>query len=207
MLLREGDTVHIAFPGSPTFDTTELIRVDGKIMMPLIGEVVAAGKTPLELQDDLAKAYEPQLTTKQVVVTVQSSSFPVYVTGAVVQPGKVTADHPISALEAIMLAGGFDDSKANLKAVVVIRQSKDGSATFYSELGKGHAGRPGKAVLPEAFRHRAGAGKIHLVLGRVTWAGADPARECDCQELDCGSSQLKDVNYLGNDPAMRLPAC
>ena len=135
ILLREGDTVHIAFPSSPSFDTTEQIRMDGKIMMPLIGEVVAAGKTPLDFQDELIKLYEPQLTTKQVVVTLLTSSFQVYVTGAVLRPGQVMVNHPISALDAIMEAGGFDP-KANLKAVVVIRQDKNGSTTFTLNLKK-----------------------------------------------------------------------
>jgi protein involved in polysaccharide export with SLBB domain len=64
----------------------------------------------------------PQLSSKEVTVEVQSSSIPVYVTGAVLRPGKITSDHPITALEAIMEAGGFDYTKANLKAVVIIRQ-------------------------------------------------------------------------------------
>ena len=135
ILLREGDTVHIAFPSSPSFDTTEQIRMDGKIMMPLIGEVAAAGKTPLEFQDELIKLYEPQLSTKQVVVTLLSSSFQVYVTGAVLRPGQVMANHPISALDAIMEAGGFDP-RANQKAVVVIRQDKNGSITYTLDLNK-----------------------------------------------------------------------
>jgi polysaccharide export outer membrane protein len=136
MLLREGDVVHIAFPSSANLDTTEQIRVDGKLMMPLIGEVAAAGLTPMDFQNELIKLYGPQLNTKQIVVTVQSASFPVYVTGAVLRPGQVMTDHPISALEAIMEAGGFDYTKANLKAVVVIRQGKDGSTTYTLNLKK-----------------------------------------------------------------------
>jgi len=45
----------------------------------------------------------------------------VYVTGAVLHPGKITSNHPLTALEAIMEAGGFDYQKANLKAVRVVR--------------------------------------------------------------------------------------
>ena len=136
MILREGDVVHVAFPSSASLDTTQQIRTDGKIVMPLIGEIKAAGKTPVELQNDLIKLYEPQLSTKQIVVTVQSSAFPVFVIGAVLRPGKVMADHPMSALEAIMEAGGFDAAKANLKAVVVIRADKNGSTTFTLNLKK-----------------------------------------------------------------------
>jgi len=55
-------------------------------------------------------------------VEVASSSFPVYVTGMVMQPGKILSDHPITALEAIMEAGGFDYAKADLKDVTVIRR-------------------------------------------------------------------------------------
>ena len=66
--------------------------------------------------------YAPQLVTKQVVVELMTSSFPVYITGMVVRPGKILSDHPITALEAIMEAGGPDYDKANLKGVVVIRR-------------------------------------------------------------------------------------
>ena len=133
VVLREGDTVHIAFPSSPSFDTTEQIRVDGKIMMPLIGEVTAAGQTPLDFQNELIKLYAPQLTTKQVVVTLQNPMFQVYVTGAVLRPGPVAANHPLTALDAIMEAGGYD-ARANLKAVVIIRQDKNGSSTYKLNL-------------------------------------------------------------------------
>lgn len=134
MVLREGDVLHVSFPSSPSLDTTQQIRRDGKIVMPLVGEVVAAGKTPEDLQNELLKLYEPQVATKQVVVTVQSSTFQVYITGSVLRPGPVSADHPISALEAIMEAGGFDFSKANLKAVVVIRQEKDKTVRYTLNL-------------------------------------------------------------------------
>jgi len=90
--------------------------------MPLVGEVDAAGMTPTELEKKLVDLYAPQVATKQITVQVASSSFPVYVTGMVMRPGKVLSDHPISALEAVMEAGGFDYSKANPKDVVVIRR-------------------------------------------------------------------------------------
>lgn len=121
ILLREGDVVKVSFPGSPNLDTTQQIRRDGKITMPLVGDVEAAGLSPDTLQANLIKLYAPQIASKQVVVAVQSSSFPVYVTGSVVHPGKVMSDHPITALDAIMEAGGFDYTTANLKSVKIIR--------------------------------------------------------------------------------------
>jgi polysaccharide biosynthesis/export protein len=119
--LHEGDVVKISFPGAPSLDTTQQIRRDGKITLALIGDVQAAGLRPAELEKKVAELCAPQLVSKEVSVTVISSAFPVYVSGAVLHPGKVTADRPITVLQAIMDAGGFNDS-ANLNAVVVVRQ-------------------------------------------------------------------------------------
>jgi polysaccharide biosynthesis/export protein len=120
--LREGDVVVLTFPGSPNLNTTQPVRRDGKIAPPLVAEVEAVGKTPAELEKEVLKLYEPVLVTKEVIVTVQSSAYPVFVTGAVLKPGKIVTDRPISALEAIMEAGGFNLARANMKGVVVIRQ-------------------------------------------------------------------------------------
>jgi polysaccharide biosynthesis/export protein len=122
MNLREGDVLKISFPGSPSLDTTQTIRRDGKISLQLVGDVDAAGMTPSALEKKLVDLYAPQISSKQVTVQVVSSSLSVYVTGMVLRPGKVLSDHPITALEAVMEAGGFDYTKANTKNVTVIRQ-------------------------------------------------------------------------------------
>lgn len=90
------------------------------------------GFKPADLERELVRLYSPQLQSKEVNVTVVSSTFAVFVTGAVLHPGKILSDRPISALEAIMEAGGFDNAKANIKAVVVIRQGADGKTTNYT---------------------------------------------------------------------------
>ena len=86
--LREGDVLKISFPGSANLNTTQPIRRDGMISMPLVGEVKAVGKTPPELEKDLIDLYSTQLVSKEVVVEVQNSSFPVYVNGSGAPPGK-----------------------------------------------------------------------------------------------------------------------
>jgi len=78
------------------------------------------------------KRYAPQLVSKEVTVTVVSSPFAAFVTGSVLRPGKITSDHPITVLEAIMEAGGFDYAKANLKAVSIIRQNTDGKTQNFT---------------------------------------------------------------------------
>jgi polysaccharide export outer membrane protein len=122
--LTEGDTVVITFPGSTTLNTKQKIRRDGKIDLQLVGEVQAAGKTPHELEEELLKLYGPQLVLKQVTVSLDSSSYPVFVSGSVMHPGKIQAERPIDVLEAIMEAGGPDAQKANLRRVVVLRHQE-----------------------------------------------------------------------------------
>jgi polysaccharide export outer membrane protein len=124
LTLREGDMVKVVFPGAPNLDTVQLIRRDGKITLELAGEVTAAGLTPKELEKEIIRLCGAQLITKEVVVTVEASLFPVFVTGAVVRPGKIMSDRPISALQAIMEAGGFNYAKANLESVRVIREER-----------------------------------------------------------------------------------
>jgi polysaccharide export outer membrane protein len=125
IILREGDTLKITFPGSPNLDTIQPIRRDGKLNLPLIGEVEAAGFTPATLQDKLIQAYASQISTKEVIVQVQSSAFPVFVTGAVLHPGKVLSDHPITALDAVMEAGGFNYDLADMRHVKIDRNEKN----------------------------------------------------------------------------------
>jgi len=126
--------VKITFPGAPNLNTSQPIRRDGKIALQLVGEFKAAGMTPTDMEKELIKLYGPQLQTKEVSVTVESSAFPVYVTGAVLRPGKILSDRPLTALEAIMEAGGFDYAKANLKKVTVIRHENDRTDHFKLNL-------------------------------------------------------------------------
>ena len=130
LVLREGDELRIAFPGAPNLDTTQRVRPDGRVTLAMVGEVVASGLTPSDLEKKLLDLYSTQLVSKEVSVTVISSTFTVYVSGAVLRPGKVIADHPLSALEAIMEAGGFDEAKADMQSVRIVR-TEDGVTKNY----------------------------------------------------------------------------
>jgi polysaccharide export outer membrane protein len=122
IILREGDVVGISFPSNPALKSdVQQIRRDGKITLGRIGEIDAAGKTVKALQEELLKKYNEEMAVQEVTVSVQSSTFPIYVTGAVLRPGKILSDRPLTALDAIMEAGGPDYTRANLKAVKIIR--------------------------------------------------------------------------------------
>lgn len=134
-MLSEGDVIKIAFPGTPSMlPETQQIRRDGKLNLAIIGEIKATDKTPAQLEDELVKAYSPQLTSKEVKVTVVSSAFAVYVGGAVLKPGKIMPERALTALDAIMEAGGFDHTRANMKAVRVIRQEEGVVKNYYVNM-------------------------------------------------------------------------
>lgn len=120
--LHSGDVVQITFPRAATLDTTQQIRRDGKINLYLVGEIQAAGMAPAELEKTLMDKYAAQLVSKEVRVTVVSAAFTIYVTGAVLHPGRISPDRELTAFEAVMEAGGFDPVKANPKAVSIIRR-------------------------------------------------------------------------------------
>jgi len=135
-ILQSGDTIKVSFPSASNLDTSQQIRTDGRLNLPIIGEIVASGKTTGALQKELETQYSTQLVSKEVSVTVVSAPFSVFVTGAVLKPGKIVVDHQISALEAIMEAGGFDTAKANMSGVVVLRQGQgsEGNKSFTLDL-------------------------------------------------------------------------
>lgn len=134
--ISEGDVLKIEFPGSQSLDTTQQVRRDGRISLSIIGEILVKGMTPFDLEKDLAKRYSTQLVSNEVNVTVVSSTFSIFVAGAVLRPGKIQPDHPITALEAIMEAGGFDTTKADMESVVVVRQLHGGTVNYTLNLKK-----------------------------------------------------------------------
>ena len=119
--LHEGDTVKIAFEGDTNMTTVVKLQLDGLINAPLVGDVKAAGRTVEELQADLMQRYKPYLKVNEITVTLVSSAAGVYVSGAVLRPGRIPMDRPLTVLDAIMEAGGFDNTRAKPSAVTVLR--------------------------------------------------------------------------------------
>ena len=120
-----GDTIDVKFFYTPELNETQDVRPDGKIALQIIGEVTAADKTPAQLRWLLEKLYAPHLKDPEISVVVRSfSNQRVYVGGQVMRPGTIEVSGQITALEAIMQAGGVDFREAQVKNVVVIRHYK-----------------------------------------------------------------------------------
>jgi len=139
--LVAGDIIKLTFPGTPEYNQSQKIRADGKISLPLIGEVQAAGKKIGQFQADLSRLYESQLQNSEVVVALESRIAPVYVTGAVNRPGKILIDGPMTALEAIMESGGFVAAGSDQKKVHLIRLENGRYITHIIDLSPAMRGQ------------------------------------------------------------------
>jgi len=127
--LHEGDVVQVKFAAAPEMDSVQSIRADGKITILNAGEVRISGLTPEGAQQTILAAADPYIKIKQVTVTVQSSAFIIYLTGAVGHAGKLISDRPLTLLQAVLDAG-VDSTRSNLKSVKVMRTDANGHNTF-----------------------------------------------------------------------------
>jgi polysaccharide biosynthesis/export protein len=146
LILGPGDGIDFKFFHTPELNDTQTVRPDGKITLQLIGEVTVQGKTPEDLRAELIKLYAPELRNPEIAVIIRSlSDRRVYVGGEVNKPGVIPMPARLTALEAIIEAGGFRMETANLQTVVVIRQREGklrGSLIDFSQTPKGEVGPP-----------------------------------------------------------------
>ena len=120
--LSPGDVIKVSYADESVPDQTQRIRRDGKVSLPLIGEVTAAGKRPIDFQHELVHHYEGQLENSEVLVTLENGSATVIVSGFANRPGRVVFDRPTTVYQAIMEAGGVSDygSASNVHLTRVI---------------------------------------------------------------------------------------
>jgi polysaccharide export outer membrane protein len=118
--LAPGDTIRLSFPGATELNQTQKIRADGKLSLPMIGEVSASGKTLVGLQSELITLYKDQLKNSEVLVTLESAPATVVLSGAVGKPGRIAFDKPTTVFQAIMEAGGAT-AFGNLRNVRLVR--------------------------------------------------------------------------------------
>lgn len=133
-VLGPEDQITVSMWGEPQFDGSYTIRPDGKISLKLIGEIQAAGRTPMQLQDAIDTACLKVLRTPRSTVNVIGvHSKHVYFDGeGIASPGAMDLVIPIHLLEAISARGGFKDF-ANKNKIHILR---DGKPLYYDSGGK-----------------------------------------------------------------------
>jgi polysaccharide export outer membrane protein len=139
--LGAGDKLRIEVYKEPQLSQSLQVRPDGKITMPLIGDLPAVELTPIELRDRIADALREYVTNPVVtVIVVEALASNIYVMGEVAKPGPIPLQGPMTALQAIAVAGGFKDF-ANTKDIRILRRHRTGVETIkfnYREAIRGN---------------------------------------------------------------------
>jgi len=122
-----GDKLRVEVYKDAQLSQSVQVRPDGKITLPLIGDLDANGATPLELRETIAKSLKEFITTPTVtVIVVEALASKVYVMGEVTHPGTMELHGPTTILQALAMAGGFKEF-ANTKDVRVLRPKSGNS--------------------------------------------------------------------------------
>jgi len=140
-VIGDDDVLAISVWKEPEVSKTVPVRSDGKISLPLVGEVQASGQTPLKLEKEIAAKLQNYISEPEVTVIVQEiKSQKFNILGQVEKPGSYPLANSMTVLDAIALAGGFKDF-AKQKSVYVLRQNPGGGESRipfnYKEVIKG----------------------------------------------------------------------
>lgn len=151
-----GDVLQLFVWKEPELTRELTVRLDGRISVPLLGDVEANGRTPAQLAGELSKRFTRFLEAPQVTLGVaQANSTRFYVLGQVNKPGDFPLSGRTTVLQGLALAGGFKEF-AKTDGIVIIRREKgnETAITFnYKRLESGRdvsqnvALRPGDTIL------------------------------------------------------------
>lgn len=138
-IIGADDTLHISVWKEPDLTESLPVRPDGKISMPLLNDVQAAGLTPLQLKDSITEKLKKYIADPRVTVVVTGmNSRKIFVTGEVVHSGPMTLLPNMTMLQA--LAGAGFNQFANLKAIYLLRNQNGKQVKLpfnYKEVVKG----------------------------------------------------------------------
>jgi polysaccharide export outer membrane protein len=136
-----GDVLQLFVWKEPELSRTVTVRVDGKLTVPLLGDVAAAGKSTRELTSELQALLGRYLEAPQVTLEVtQANSSRIYVLGLVANPGVYPLTQPTTVLQGLAFAGGFKEF-ARTEDIVIIRDGEMGPKSVPVNFKKIEAGR------------------------------------------------------------------
>ncbi len=126
-----GDVLEITTWKEPELSRRDiLVRMDGKISFPLLGDIAAAGMTPVELTDTIQKGLKNYVTSPVVTVTVTNpGSQRIYILGEVARTGEYPLIKNLTVLQAFALAGGFTQWAA--KDEIILLRGEPGREKIY----------------------------------------------------------------------------
>lgn len=125
-VIGNDDVLAISVWKEPELTKSIPVRSDGKISLPLVGEMEAAGKTPMQLEQNIREKLTNFISSPEVTVIVQQVNSRKYnVLGEVSKPGSYPLTATTTIMDAIATAGGFRDF-AKKSGVYVLRKTADG---------------------------------------------------------------------------------
>lgn len=135
IVITDGDTVNVRVFNQEPLSTKERVRPDGKISMPVIGEITARGKKPAQLASEIQDRLKAVVVAPSVTVTLDAGGeLKVSVVGEVRQSGVFQLDHGANVLHALAAAGGLSEY-ADTDKVFVVRRSLPQRVRFrYADL-------------------------------------------------------------------------
>ncbi len=155
VILGGGDVLNIRFPLTPELDETQTVRPDGIITLQYIGDVNVIGKTPSELKSELielhVKANQIKNPDQIIVIVTSLYSQRVYIGGQVNNPGVINFSGRLTALEAIMEAGGFIKESAGIYKVLIIRLKNGRRYRYKLNLNHAFKGKKDQPFFLEPF--------------------------------------------------------
>jgi polysaccharide export outer membrane protein len=126
-IIGADDVLAINVWKEPDISRSLPVRSDGKISLPLVGELQASGQTPSQLEKEIAVKLKSYVSEPEVTVIVQEiRSQRINILGMVARPGSYLLTNQMTILDALAVAGGFRDF-AKQKSIYVLRQNADGS--------------------------------------------------------------------------------
>jgi polysaccharide export outer membrane protein len=126
-IIGANDVLAINVWKEPDISRSVPVRSDGKISLPLAGELQASGQTPRQLEEEISKRLKSYISDPEVTVIVsESKSQKINVLGMVSRPGTYLLSGSTTVLDAIAMTGGFKDF-AKQKSIYVLRTSADGT--------------------------------------------------------------------------------
>ena len=129
-IIGPDDVLQIVFWREKDLSAEVIVRSDGRISLPLLNDVVAAGRTPEELRTDLIAGASPFLADPNATVVVKESrSRKVFITGSVEHPGPYVLTGRTTVIQLIAMAGGLKEF-ADQKNIVVMRGSNGRQVSY-----------------------------------------------------------------------------
>jgi polysaccharide export outer membrane protein len=135
--IQPGDVMEVHYRYTPEYDQTVTVQPDGYITLNLVGNVKVSQATVEEARTAIIKQASERLNQPEVSITLKDFQKPYFVVaGQVVSPGKFDMRENTTALQAVMMAGGFKDTAKSSKIVLFRKINSDTAEVKVLDLNK-----------------------------------------------------------------------